>query len=193
VYREYPHSVPYQSIRQSTFSVLDYTTLIRNMEGDEEIYNRKIDPKFGVAEYAIKGQKQTSVVDDFARYGMHFDPRVPGSARIETGIMQLRALLAYDSKRPIDAFNHPHLLVSADCTNVIDAFMNYSFVPPDARDDSVLDEEFLEAWKDPIDCLRYGVADGPPLGALNPPTSYISDKTLKKANNRRNWRTRRHR
>lgn len=193
VYREYPHGVPYQSIRQSTFSPLDYATMIRNMEGDEKIYNRKIDPKFGVAEYAIKGQKQTSVVDDFARYGMHFDPRVPGSSRIETGILQLRTLLAYDTQRPIDHFNHPHLLVSAECQNVIDAFMNYSFVPPNARDDSVLEEEFLEAFKDPIDCLRYAVADGPPVGQLNRQTSYISDRVFAEANNRRNWRIRRRR
>lgn len=162
VYDEYPKGVPYMQIRSSTTSVREYSSIIRNMEGGRPADVRYIDPRFGPAEYTVKGQKLTSVVDDFADFGLYFDARVPDVARIETGIVKIRELLSYDRSLPVSALNRPKLLITSDCINVAEAFANYSFVPPAARDEHQLDERTLEAYKDAIDAIRYAILPGPP-------------------------------
>jgi hypothetical protein len=80
-------------------------------------------------------------------------------------VAKIRELLAHDRQLPISATNRPHLLVTEDCTNVIEAFENWSFVPPAAREELRLDEKYCEPFKDPIDVVRYAVLYGPPAVA----------------------------
>jgi hypothetical protein len=56
---------------------------------------------------------------------------------------KLMDLLACDWDKPIDASNHPHLLISDACQNTIRSLINC----PENEPDSV--------WKDPLDMTRY--------------------------------------
>lgn len=163
VYREWPTGTPYMKMRTGDHTMADYASLIRTQEGQEKIQTRYLDPRFGPAEYSVKGQKMSSVLDDFAKYGLYFETRIEGIARIETGIIAIRELLSWNRHAPLDEFNKPKLLITENCINMIDALENYSFVPPKQRDENTLDEKTAEAFKDPIDALRYAVLPGPPL------------------------------
>jgi hypothetical protein len=57
--------------------------------------------------------------------------------------------MAWDSSKPMDSVNRPHFYVSDECENFILALSEYT-----GEDGS------KEAWKDPIDCVRYAaIAD----------------------------------
>jgi hypothetical protein len=169
-FREFPHDRLHHQYRNSPWSIQDYATIIRNLEGTERIANRVIDPRFGKARFHIKGQEMTSVQEDFARYGLIFDARVPDCKLEETGLQRIREALWYDTNLPLGDFNRPHLYIHRCCKSLDHALSNYSFVPPDIKDDRVLPEKVKEAYKDPIDCLRYGLLSGPP-----PPSSSHAD------------------
>lgn len=175
-YREFPQDRPHHTYRNSEWTIQDYATIIRNMEGDERIDARVIDPRFGPAEYTVKGEKTTSVCDDFAKYGLYFDARVPDTGREETGIERIRQLLWFDPRHGIGPNNRPHLLFFDDLKSTTHAMRNYAFVPPNARDDRVLSEKTQEAFKDPVDAVRYGVLYGPPVAAHTAPNSYIPER-----------------
>ena len=70
----------------------------------------------------------------------------PGD-HIEDGIQKLVDLMAYDTSREIDHANHPRFYVSEDCENIIRAIAEYTG-----------EDGLSEAWKEPIDCLRYAAA-----------------------------------
>lgn len=186
-YREFPFEQLHHTYRTCDLSVRDYATMLRNVEGEERVDCRVIDPRFGVAEYSIKGQKQTSVCDDFARFGLMFDPRVPDTAREETGLLRLRELLWYDRDQEIGEFNRPRLLIFNTCKSLIHACKNYTFVPPDRRDDRILVEKTTEAFKDPIDALRYGILYGPPRNLERAARSYIPEAALLEENEFETW------
>jgi hypothetical protein len=165
VFREFPHGVSFMGMRTSSMTIQDYANTIRSMEGARPADGRLLDPRFGPAEYSIKGQRLTSVLEDFGNLGLIFECQIPGIASIETGVAKIRELLAHDRQLSVSATNRPHLLVTEDCTNVIEAFENWSFVPPAAREELRLDEKYCEPFKDPIDVVRYAVLYGPPAVA----------------------------
>jgi hypothetical protein len=158
VYHEWPRGVDYMQLRSSDKTIRDYGTMVRDTEGSRPVDGRVLDPRFGKAEHSVKGQKQTSIQEDFARdAGLFFDCNVPGTEREETGIQAIRNLLSWDKHAPISELNSPKLVVQEHCTNTIAMLEKSTFVPPNARDPQILKEELTEAWKDPRDCLRYGV------------------------------------
>jgi hypothetical protein len=65
-------------------------------------------------------------------------------AEITAGIASINNLLSYDNTKEIDAINRPSLYISESCENTIDALLNYT-----------ASEGPNEAWKDPIDVIRY--------------------------------------
>ena len=68
---------------------------------------------------------------------------------IEDGLQALQTKMAYNRKAPMDSLNRPHFYVSERCQNIITAIQEYTA-------EGGLDE----AWKDPIDVLRYAaIAD----------------------------------
>jgi len=176
VYREFPYDKLHHQYRSSSWTIEDYATILRNLEGQERVDCRVIDPRFGVAEYSIKGQKVTSVVEDFAKFGIYFDPRVPDTGREETGIERIRQLLHYDTKLPIGPFNRPKLFIFNTVKSLPHSMENYAFVAPNARDDRVLAEKTGEAFKDPVDTLRYGILYGPPARMSDQHNSYIKER-----------------
>lgn len=182
-YREFPTQKLHHQYRTSNWTIQDYATIIRNAEGGERIAARVLDPRFGKARFHIKGVETTSVQEDFARFGLMFDVRVPDTKLEETGIQRIRELFWYDKNMKIDSNNRPHLYVHDCCQSLDFALMNYSFVPPDLKDDRVLPEKTKEAFKDPIDALRYGLLYGIPGVALHGPDGgYFSQKDLENEN-----------
>jgi hypothetical protein len=138
------------------YGIADYVALIRMLEDKEEIMTRLIDPRLGAAKYQAQNGA-SSIIEDLADAGMIFIP-APG-LEIEDGLQALQSLMSYDPKKPIDGTNRPRFYVSDGCENIISALNEYS---GDAGPD--------EAWKDPIDVIRYAAIDG---------ISYVNPKLLK--------------
>ncbi len=186
-YDEFPDEKLHHQYRNSDWTVNDYATIIRNREGGTPVDGRVVDPRFGPAEYTIKGQKTTSVVDDFARLGLYFDARVPDTGREETGLQRINQLLWYDTRAGISPTNKPKLVFFPQCKSLIHALGNYSFVPPDLRDERILKDKTNEAFKDPIDALRYGILYGVPLSSRQDQSGYIDGRDLENENALDDW------
>lgn len=181
-YREYPFGDLHHNFRTTDKTIQDYVTMIRNAEGSERVDHRVIDPRFGPAAYSIKGVKHTSVVDDFAKYGMHFDTRIPNIGREESGIERIRQSLWYDTREPLTELNRPKLFVMDTCPSLDFSLMNYTFVAPNIRDERVLPEKTTEFCKDPIDSLRYGILPGPPIRQDKQVYNYLPEGALEHDN-----------
>ncbi len=157
VYNEWPRGVDYMQLRSSDKTIAEYGTMVRDTEGSRPVDARVLDPRFGKAEFSMKGVKQTSVQEDFMREtGLFFDCNVPNTEREETGIQLVRNLMAWDKHAPVSPVNQPRLVVQEHCTNTIAMLEKSTFVPPNARDPMILKEQLTELYKDPRDCLRYG-------------------------------------
>ena len=174
IYDEWPAGQSHSKMRSSTHSIADYATLIRNREGPLDISYRVLDPRFGVAEHSFKGQKHTSVQEDFRRFGLIFDCRVPDTGREETGIERIRGLLRWDRKSPLGPANRPKLQVQRHCINSIEALSMSNFVPPNVREIMILPEKLQELYKDFRDCIRYGILYPRPLRV--PPKAYLKTR-----------------
>lgn len=177
VYREWP-TQKFTAMRASDQTIRDYSAMIHTTEGRERISRRRIDPRFGVAKYSIKGEKQSTTIEDFADHGLYFEPAP--IENIEVGVMEIRERLWYDTNRPISEENRPRILITEDCENVIEGFENWSFVPPNARDETILLEKVQEPFKDPIDGVRYAIAGGPPATYMR--TEFYSARDLAREN-----------
>lgn len=157
IFNEWPRGVDYMQLRSGTKTIAEYGTMIRDTEMARPADARVLDPRFGKAEHSVKGQKQTSIQQDFQEEaGLFFDCNVPGTDREETGINAVRQALHWDRHAPLSEVNRPKLVVQEHCTNSIAALEKSVFVPPDVRDPQILKEALTEAWKDPRDCIRYG-------------------------------------
>ena len=174
VYDEYPFGQLHYKMRASTLTARDYAAIIRTREGDRPATWRVMDPRFGKAEWSLKGDRHTSIQEDFRRYGMIFDCNLPGVDQIETGVARVRELLRWDKTSPLREPNVPLLRVQRHCINTIAGHANWNFAPPAARDALDLSEKMQDAWKDHPDCVRYGVLY--PRPARRPKTSYIDDQ-----------------
>lgn len=111
------------------------------MDDTEVIYERGIDPRLSAATYSGEVGQRT-MLNDLDDAGLICIP-APGD-KIEGGLQMLTSQMAYDDRKPIDSMNKPRFYISSRCENTILAIENYT--GDDGKD---------EAWKDPIDCLRY--------------------------------------
>lgn len=129
------------------YGIRDYVDLITRMESDngEEIMERLIDPRLGAAKYQAQNGA-SSIIEDLADNGLTFIP-APG-LDIEDGVQAIQTKMAYNRKAPIDGTNHPHFYISDRCENIITALQEYT---GDGGSD--------EAWKDPVDVVRYACID----------------------------------
>lgn len=128
------------------YGIKDYVDLMMREEEGETIFERLIDPRLGAAKYQTQNGA-SSIIEDLADAGLVFIP-APG-LEIEDGIQALQTKMAYDKKRPIDGLNRPHFYVSERCQNIITALSEYTGA--DGPD---------EAWKDPVDVVRYAAIAG---------------------------------
>jgi hypothetical protein len=124
-------------------SIEDYKSLIREMEGDEEICERFIDPRAGGSK-ASMDEGGISLIEmlDGGDEPMHFRPAA--GIRIEQGVAMINDGFAYDHNLPLNSLNHPKLYVSEDCQNLIYCLREWTGKDGDKG-----------ATKDPVDCLRY--------------------------------------
>jgi hypothetical protein len=130
------------------YGIKDYVELILALEDEvrQPIMTRLIDPRLGAAKYQAQFGA-SSIIEDLADAGLVFDP-APG-LDIEDGLQALQTKMAYKRSQKIDALNRPHFYISDRCENLITALQEYTG-----------DGGQEEAWKDPIDCLRYAAIDG---------------------------------
>lgn len=138
--------MPGEGAKGLGYGIIDYVDLFREMEGKEEIVERIIDPRLGAAKY-VSNEGASSIIEDLADHDFICIP-APG-LEIDDGLQSLISKMSYDTTKPIDAMNRPKFYVSEDCENVIKALAEYT-----------AEAGLKEAWKDPVDCLRYAcVAD----------------------------------
>jgi len=163
------------AMRHSSYTVKDYVRLIINKEGTRRIDFRCLDPRFGAASPTIKGERYTSIQEDFAAENMHFDCRLDGTEREEIGIARIREMLRWDNKASLSPLNRPKLRVCSNCINTINALALSNFVPPSLRDPEILPEKLAEKNKDFRDALRYLILypklidpDGGYMGYITP-------------------------
>lgn len=123
------------------YGMKDYVDLIHELEGDEEIYGRIIDPRLGAAKYQAQ-DGSSSIIEDLAENDIICIP-APG-LDIEDGLQALISKMSWDTSKPMDSLNRPKFYVSEECGNVISALSEYTG-----------EGGLKESWKDVIDVLRY--------------------------------------
>lgn len=164
VYREWPNQIDYiegvgyagewalpdgklldgrpgPAMQDFGFGLQRYVEEIRRVEGDEEIYERWMDSRYGHSKTLAK-EAPTTLIDEMAGLDMHFTA-TPGDS-IDEGVSMINDALSYNPERPVDAINQPRLYISENCKNVIYALQTYTSA--DGKRGSV---------KDWIDLLRY--------------------------------------
>lgn len=159
VYREWPDyddwAVPGNTIegkpgpaqKGSKKGINDYVEIIKQLEGDEVIFERFIDPRLGAAEkQSLDGA--VTIISDLDSLNMAFHP-APG-VDIENGLQLITNKLSYDEQKPRSSINAPHLYIVDTCENLIFAMQEYT--GKGGKN---------EATKDPIDCLRYIAVSNP--------------------------------
>jgi hypothetical protein len=182
VYNESPLGVEHHRMRSGPQTIEEYAASIRVLEGRLPADYRVLDPRFGKAEFAMKGSPQTSVQDDFARLGLYFDFPREGISREETGILVIREMLQWDKTYPISPTNQPRLYVQEHCINTIAALARSQF--KSNADPDVLPEALREAYKDFRDTLRYIVLADKPVERFSGTQAhgYLSEADLLEAN-----------
>jgi phage terminase large subunit-like protein len=127
----------------------EYKEIIRELEGDEQIEVRYIDPRAGATQ-SVGKEGGTSLIELLAEDPdpMLFEPSA--GVKQEQGISMINDLFSYDNNQPVSPINQPKLFVSEDCQNLIYCIKEWTG----------LDKE-NGASKDPIDCLRYLVVMNP--------------------------------
>lgn len=103
----------------------EYKDLIRELEGDEEIYERLIDPRAGGSQAmtAEGGETLIDLLDD-GDEPMSFT-KGPGLP-IEQGASVINEWLNYNPDEKLSVLNQPSLYVSEDCQNLIDCLKEFS-------------------------------------------------------------------
>jgi hypothetical protein len=154
VYREWPDTtigdwaewkngrwMPGEGAKGMGYGMRDYVNLIADLEDEEEIYTRIIDPRLGAAKYQAQ-DGSSSIIEDLAENDIICIP-APG-LDIEDGLQALISKMSWDTSKPMDSLNRPKFYVSEECGNIISALSEYTG-----------EQGLKEAWKDPLDCLRY--------------------------------------
>lgn len=128
------------------FGIKKYAEEMAYIEGQDEIFERVIDPRAGAAETATQ-EGTTTIISELEEVGLTVRA-APGVA-IEHGLQLINDRLEYDSKEPLSALNHPTLYISDECENVIQALKEYTGTGGKE-----------EVWREAIDCIRYLLENG---------------------------------
>lgn len=142
IYREWPEE-EFEKIGPSQVTLDALHGVIRTAEGKENVVWRICDPSFGRQKAKVLGTQFPSFVDGMAEYGFTFDTRVDNE--LERGIQRLRDDFKID---PITG--RSRIRVASNCKNVIRALQFWSYESSD-----VGEMKPSEAFKDPVDCVRY--------------------------------------
>lgn len=148
VYREWPDYDDWAlsggkdgpAMKGSGKGIRDYVDLIKDSEGEEEIYERFIDPRMGAAERPTQ-EGATTIISELDGAGMTFLPAA--GLEEDHGLQLINDQLGYDKTKPVDGMNCPKLFISDRCQNLIFALKEYTKTSR------------TEPCKDPVDVLRY--------------------------------------
>lgn len=116
-----------------------FVQLFADMEKEQPVFFRYIDPRFGNAEQSTTEAGGSTLRERYAAAGVFFEP-APGKA-IDLGEREIIDLFDYNDDI---VGQEPALYIHPRCQQLIDALRNYT-----GRDGE------KGAHKDPIDCLRY--------------------------------------
>tara|TARA_R110002020_G_scaffold13482_5_gene48621 strand:+ start:882 stop:2540 length:1659 start_codon:yes stop_codon:yes gene_type:complete len=115
-------------------SILSYKKLLKKLEGDEEIFERVIDPRGGGAEVPNLKQGQ-SIISMMDEEQQDAEGNVVGESviwhagpggDIEDGITVINDMFDYDATSEVSAMNHPKFFISSDCEQSIYAYSEYT-------------------------------------------------------------------
>ena len=140
--------------RPTGYGYENYADLMKDMEKDEEIFERLVDPRFGNATVRT-AHGETNMCNEMMEFDIFLRP-APG-LEIEHGIQKINDLLSWDNTEPKTEENSPKLFISEECTNMIYAMTEYSGVSRE------------ESCKDFIDVLRYAAVT---------PLEYVGNQQL---------------
>jgi hypothetical protein len=134
-----------------------YRRLIRELEGNEVVFERIIDPRAGNSKVAGVDEASTLIEmlgedakdAEGAVQGMEFVPACK-EKNAKDPLHSVQEWIDYALDRPVDATNQPRLKVSEACQNLDYALRTWTN----------LDGE-KGATKDPIDCVKYLAAREP--------------------------------
>ena len=163
IYREFPDSTmgqwalphvngvgksvgkPGPAQRPLGWGYTDYKNHFEDLEQDEEIFERIVDPRMGAATVREK-EGESNIITTMANLGFVMRP-APG-VEIESGIAKINDALAWNDSEPMTFENRPKLFVSDRCDNTITCFLEYS------------GQSRQEHFKDYIDTARYLMVSG---------------------------------
>jgi phage terminase large subunit-like protein len=128
------------------FGIADYVEQFAYVEGQDEIFERVIDPRLGAATTQTK-DGSVSIISELDDAGIT-TIQAPG-LQIEHGVQLINDRLGYDQNADVSSLNSPKLFISDACVNLIYALKEWT--GKGGKD---------EATKDPIDCLRYLLENG---------------------------------
>ena len=163
IYREFPDSTmgewalphingvgksvgkPGPAQRPLGFGYQQYKDHFEDLENDEDIFERIVDPRMGAATVREK-EGESNIINTMANLDFVMRP-APG-VEIETGIAKINDALSWNDTEPMTDKNKPKLFVSDRCENMITCMLEYS------------GQSRAEHFKDYIDCLRYLLVSG---------------------------------
>ena len=121
----------------------EYKDLILKLEGEEEVFERFIDPRAGATQ-AIGHQGGTSLIEllSLGDRPMHFRPSA--GIKIDQGVAIINDWLSFDNTQPISSINQSKVFISEKCQNLIYSMREWTGQDGDKG-----------SSKDPIDSLRY--------------------------------------
>tara|TARA_B100001250_G_scaffold62250_1_gene48688 strand:+ start:255 stop:1853 length:1599 start_codon:yes stop_codon:yes gene_type:complete len=121
--------------------LLEYKEIIDELEADESIEVRLIDPRAGGSTAATAEGGET-LIDLLEDIGLDFYKAA--GLPIEQGLSLINEKLNYNIEEPLSVLNQPALFISEDCGNLIDCMKEVTASGGDKN-----------KWKDFVDCLRY--------------------------------------
>jgi phage terminase large subunit-like protein len=121
----------------------EYKSLIYELEEEEDIAERYIDPRAGATKsIGMEGGTALTELLDSGDNPMFFKPAA--GIKIDQGVSIINDWLCYDQSQPITYINRPKLFISSKCQNLIYSMKEWTGSDGDKG-----------CSKDPIDALRY--------------------------------------
>ena len=122
-----------------------YKEHFEDLENDEDIFERIVDPRMGAATVREK-EGESNIITTMANLGFVMRP-APG-VEIESGIAKINDALSWNDTEDMTDDNKPKLFVSDRCDNTITCLLEYS------------GQSRAEHFKDYPDCIRYLMVSG---------------------------------
>ena len=130
---------PGEAAQPNGYGILDYVEVIRRLEKGRDCL-RIIDPRLGAASYQ-KAEGSSNIIDDLADEDVVVYPAE--ALDIDTGLQAINNLLAWNPSEPMGLENHPKLMFSSECQNLIACMQEYET------------GDLKHPAKDLVDCCRY--------------------------------------